>query len=66
MKKFYSVFGFLALLLLAGTALLHLALPDKAYSETEKRNLEHLLEKAENPNRKAVYETKEESGKEAV
>ena len=39
MKKFYSVFGFLALLLLAGTALLHLALPDKAYSETEKRNL---------------------------
>ena len=39
MKKFYSVFGFLALLLLAGTALFHLALPDKAYSETEKRNL---------------------------
>ena len=39
MKKFYSVFGFLSLLLLAGTAALHLWLPDSAYSETEKRNL---------------------------
>ena len=39
MKKFYSVFGFLSLLLLVGAAWLHLALPDRAYSETEKRNL---------------------------
>ncbi|MBQ4010935.1 MAG: hypothetical protein II602_00155 [Erysipelotrichales bacterium] len=35
----------------------------KSLSETEKRNLEHLLEKAEDPARKAVYETREESGK---
>ena len=39
MKKYYSVFGFLALLLLTGAALLHLRLPDKTYSETEKRKL---------------------------
>ena len=39
MRKFYSVFGFLLLLLLAGTAFLHLGLPDRVYSETEKRNL---------------------------
>jgi len=39
MKKFYSAFGILALLLLAAAALLHLGLPDKTYSETEKRKL---------------------------
>lgn len=39
MKRFYSVFGFVFLLLLAGAAALHLMLPDLAYSETEKRNL---------------------------
>ena len=37
--RFYPLFGLVALILLAGFAVWHLALPDAAYSDTEKRAL---------------------------